>query len=306
MTTLVLYTLPPDALTPDRTLREFDMTGPAALVAGALDSPLVRPVYGWPAEMLEVLRQTSPDVVFNLCEAPLGRADLEAHTASLFEWAGVRFTGCGSETLAICRRKDITSAVLGAAGIGVPATMDPANPRFPCVVKPAAEDGSVGIHQHSLCYDEAGLRHALEVLPMPAIVQEFVSGREFSVSLWGRREPDFVSIGETTRGPESPLITYAAKWAVEDVPEDGLVARQPDELDPLVEQAIVDAAKGAWKAVGARHALRVDVRLDCQGKPRVLDVNPNPAISPAMGICRAVQEAGWRWEGFVNKLVEWA
>ena len=306
MRTLVLYTLPPDVLGPDRTVFEFELAGVAEFVARALPAATVRAVYGRPTEILEILRKTNPDVVFNLCEAPLGRPDLEAHVAALLEWAGARFTGCGSETLALCRRKDLTTAVLCAAGIGVPANIDPSNPRFPCVVKPAAEDGSVGIHDHSLCHDAEQLQFALHRLAEPAMVAEFVPGREFSVSLWGRRDPDYFSIGETTRERGSPLITYAAKWEGDGHPEGHSPISQPDDLDTGAEEAILSAARGAWRAVGARHALRVDVRLDGQGAPRVLDVNPNPAISPVMGFCRAVQEAGWRWEDFVNKLVGWA
>jgi len=73
-----------------------------------------------------------------------------------------------------------------------------------------------------------------------------------------------------------------------------------------LREAIVAAAKGAWYAVGARHLLRVDIRLDRAGCPRVLDVNPNPEISPDVGISRAVKEAGWEWPDFIHKLVEWA
>jgi D-alanine-D-alanine ligase len=302
---LVLYTLPPDALEPDRTLSEFDLAGPAAFVAQALPDGAVRAVYGKPGEILRVLGETRPDVVFNLCEAPLGRPDLEAHVACLFEWAGVRFTGCGSEALALCRRKDLTSAVLEAAGVGTPAIVDPASPRFPCIVKPATEDGSAGIHEWSFCPDAEALSFALSQSIQPALVQEFIPGREFSVNLWGRRDPDYFAIAETTPPRGVRLITYGAKWRGDYEP-DGDSPAAAEDLDSGVETAILCAARHTWRAVGARHLLRIDIRLDGLGVPRVLDVNPNPAISPAMGICRAVQEAGWRWEDFVSKLVEWA
>jgi D-alanine-D-alanine ligase len=173
-------------------------------------------------------------------------------------------------------------------------------------VKPAAEDGSAGIHDHSLCHDAGQLQYAMTMTPGPVIVQEFLPGREFSVSLWGRRDPDFFSIRETTRERGSPLITYAAKWERDTGTESESPISEPSDLDPGVEQAILCAARGAWRTVGARHLLRLDIRLDGQGAPRVLDVNPNPQISPVVCNSRASRGAGWRWEELVNRLVEWA
>ena len=95
---------------------------------------------------MAILDSQHPDVVFNPCEAPLGRPDLESHVAALLEWRGVRFTGCGSETLALCRRKDRTKAVLAAAGAPVPR-----DGGFPCIVKPADQDGSAGIDARRPC-----------------------------------------------------------------------------------------------------------------------------------------------------------
>ena len=61
-----------------------------------------------------------------------------------------------------------------------------------------------------------------------------------------------------------------------------------------------------WQAVDGRGYMRVDIRLDGEQTPHVLDVNPNPEIGPGVGICRAAQEAGWTWEQFVRQQVEWA
>ena len=69
---------------------------------------------------------------------------------------------------------------------------------------------------------------------------------------------------------------------------------------------MIAAARGAWQAVGACGYLRVDVRLDPAGTPRVIDVNANPELSPGVGMHRAVREAGWAWERFVRQLIEWA
>ncbi len=301
MKVLVLYTLSPVAVTPEqRIVDEFDVSEAAREIAEVLPDAMVAGVHGDVREVLALLEQHQPDVVFNVCEAPLGRPDREAHVAALLEWLGVRFTGCGSETLALCRRKDRTNALLVAAGVPVPRPGV-----FPCIVKPADQDGSAGIDHHSVCADSEAVARVRTRLTGPVVIQEFLPGREFAVSLWGREDPSEVSIGESLFLGGMRVLTYAAKWA----PDSADFANTPlvytPRLDPLLREAVVTVARGAWRAVSARGYLSVDVRLDAAGAPHVLDVNPNPELWPD-GIYRAVNEAGWSWERFVRQQVEWA
>lgn len=301
MKVLVLYTLPPATVAPGRMVDEFDVSAAAQGIAEVLPEAMVAGVHGEVREVLAVLDQHHPDVVFNVCEAPLGRPDREAHVAALLEWLRVRFTGCGSETLTLCRRKDRVNALLAAAGVPVPRTGV-----FPCIVKPVDEDGSAGIDENSLCANAEAVARARTRLKGPVVIQEFLPGREFAVSLWGQEEPIDVSIGETRFTSGMRLNTYAAKWD----PDSADFANTPlvytPQPDPQLREAVIAAARGAWRVVGARGYLRVDIRLDAAGAPRVLDVNPNPELSPGVGIHRAVLEAGWSWEHFVRQQVEWA
>jgi len=177
---------------------------------------------------------------------------------------------------------------------------------FPCIVKPAGEDGSVGIFHDSICEDADALRRARARFDVPVVVEEFLTGREFAVSLWGRREPDYASIGETQFQKNLRLNTYAAKWEIESEDFANSPMTYDLELEPDLRESIIAAARGAWRAVEARGYMRVDIRLDSLGTPRVIDVNPNPELSPGVGINRAVIEAGWTWERFVRQQVEWA
>jgi D-alanine-D-alanine ligase len=298
---LILHTLPPDDVRAGRHHAEFDLSVPVRSVAQVLPDATVAGIRGEPRELLDIVSRHEPDVVFNACEAPLGRPDLEAHCAALFEWLSVPFTGSGSETLTLCRRKDYANAVLSAAGVPVPRP-----DRFPCIVKPAAEDGSAGIHARSVCSDQDALARARQLVDGPVVIQEFLNGREFAVSLWGQAEPDWFSIGEIKYRNGLQLITYAAKW--DDASDD--FANSPivydNDIEPALQQAIVTSARGAWHAVGLRGYARVDVRLDARGIPCVLDINPNPDLSPGAGIHRAVVEAGWTWERFVGTQIAWA
>jgi D-alanine-D-alanine ligase len=298
---LVLHTLPPAQCGSGRRPEEFELHEAAEHVASALEHAIVSGVRGEASEIASLVEARRPDVVFNLCEAPLGRPGLEPHAAALFEWMGVPFTGSGSETLALCRRKPWMNALLAAQGVAVPRAGI-----FPAIVKPADEDGSAGISIDSVCDDEDAVRRARARWRGPVVVEEFVEGREFAVSLWGRAAPEHVSIGETLFRNGLRLNTYAAKWE----PDSAEFADSPldyrTELESSLRDSIVAAARAAWHAAGARGYLRIDMRLNRQGVPVVLDVNPNPAMEPGVGICRAVEEAGWTWQCFVRRQVEWA
>jgi D-alanine-D-alanine ligase len=301
MKVLVLHTLPPIAADPGRTSDEFDLAVAAQGIADALPGSVAVGVRGEVQEIMGLLAAHKPDVVFNACEAPLGRPSLEAHVAALLEWLGVRFTGSGSETLSLCRRKDHAKAVLAASGVPVPR----ANV-FPCIVKPVDQHGSAGIDADSICDDTDALARATARLAGASLVEEFLPGREFVVSLWGRDAPEHISIGEMRFRNGLRLNTYAAKW----IPDSEEFANSPicyaTDLCPALRAAIIAAASGAWGAVGARGYARIDIRLDGDENPFVLDVNPNPELGPGVGIRRAAQEAGWTWPRFVRQQVAWA
>lgn len=301
MKVLVLHTLPPTSAGPDRTTDEFELNDVAGNLVAAIPGGAAAGIRGEAAELMALLEAQRPDVVFNLCEAPRGRPDLEAQLAGMLELLGVKFTGSPSDTLALCRRKDRTKAVLAAAGIGVPRASG-----FPAIVKPADEDGSAMLHAGSICNTAEEVAREMARLNGRALVEEFLPGREFVISLWGATAPDHHSIGETLYENGLRLITYAAKWEVESPDFINSPLSYTSEIDDGLREKILAAAQGAWTAVGARGYIRVDVRLDSAGEPRVLDVNPNPELGPGVGICRAAQEAGWTWEQFVGKQIEWA
>jgi D-alanine-D-alanine ligase len=301
MKVLVLHSLPPTVIAHDRNAWEFDLSEAVRAIAEVLPNAIIAGVRGEVLETLALLSAHKPDVVFNVCEAPLGRPELESQVAALLEWSGVRFTGSGSETLALCRRKDRVNSVLAAARVPVPRA-----DVFPCIVKPAAEDGSANIYAGSICGDEESVARARAKLGGRVLVEEFLPGREFAVSLWGRTEPDYASIGETRFERGLRLNTYAAKWDLESDDFANSPMFYEVELDPKLREGVIAAASGAWRAVEACGYIRVDVRLDFLGTPRVIDVNPNPELSPGVGIHRAVTEAGWTWERFVEMQIEWA
>ena len=300
MNVLILHTVPP-AITPDdRCSYEFELEESANGIRAVLPDAIAMGVRGEPSEIIAAVNQVRPDVIFNLCEAPLGEPRLESHAAALFEWLGVPFTGSGSEALALCRRKDLVRAVLGAAGVPIPRA-----DVFPCIVKPADEDGSAGIYTDSVCRNAVELARAIERVKGPALREEFLPGREFAVSLWGRTEPEYAAVGEIIYEGGVQLLTYEGKWDINsyDYLNTPLVY---GEVDPELHDSLVDVAKRAWRATGLRGYASLDLRLNSEGTPCVLDVNPNPALNPGVRIYRAAEESGWTWKQFVEQQIVWA
>ena len=295
------HTLPPETAPQSRIRWEFDLGEAAEAVGSVLPGALIRGIRGHPGEYADLVRDLRPEVVFNLCEAPLGRPDLESHAAALWQSLEGRFTGARSRTLALCRVKDRVNALLAAAGIPVPGTGT-----YPCLVKPAEEDGSAWIRRDSVCRDEGELRRAIRRIPARTLVEAFIPGREFAVSAWGGDRAEHVSIGETVFANGLELVTYEAKWMPETSDYRDSPVSYATRIDPGLRAALAETAGRVWSAVRARGYLRVDARLDEAGVAHVLDVNPNPALGRIGGIRDAAIAAGWPWERFVRAQVEWA
>lgn len=281
--------------------------------AGHRAAPL--PV-GPSVEWLRRLERARPDVVFNLCEGVGGRADHEAGVAAAVELLGVSMTGAPSECLSLARRKDRVNALLGAGGLRVPAWLlvpehggteaVAAWTVFPAIVKPAGEDGSVGITQASVVRDGDELRRAIgrAARQGPLLVQEFVGDRELVVGIVGSRtlpvaEIDFSALPEGL----SPMVSYAAKWAAGSPEDRGTTPICPAAVDPDVRERASGWAAAAWRLVGGRGYGRVDFRLGRDGSLHVLEVNPNPDLAPAAGLARMAAAGGWSYRGLIEEIL---
>jgi D-alanine-D-alanine ligase len=301
MKILILHTLPPERCAGDRWEWEFDLQVTVTELLAALPDAVVAGVRGEPVEMMGVITREQPSVVINLCEAPLCDPRLEPHAAALLEWLRIPFTGSRSDTLALCRRKDLTKNVLQAAGVRVPLSG-----RYPCIVKPLDEDGSAGIYVDSVCHTASEVERAKTRLSGRALVEEFLPGREFVVSMWGQSEPEHAVVGEIAFTDGVQLVTYEGKW---DMESHGYV-NAPLVLNPHIPAALhhdlVDAAQAAWRAMGLRGYGTVDLRLTSDGHPCVLDVNPNAAINADSRLTRSVYAHGWTWQQFLQQQLEWA
>jgi D-alanine-D-alanine ligase len=271
------------------------------------------------AAVVRALEQRRPDVIFSMVESVKGDARLEAGMGYVMEWLGIPFTGAPPLALSLALHKPQSRATLRSAGIPIPrgVVLDRSDGplddlRYPVIVKPAREDGSIGIASANVATTEATARErarlVMEKFAQPAIVEEFVGGREFPVSLLGPTEdPEVLPLREIDYRlpPQLPrLLTYEAKW-VTDSPEYGGTPSVPAvDVDPDLDHRVRSIARAAYRAIGLRDYGRVDVRLHESEGPLVVDVNPNPELLPGdAGIAGAALDAGVSFTELVRFIV---
>jgi D-alanine-D-alanine ligase len=295
-------------------------TSVATALATLGHEPQLVGVDGDLAALRSTLLEHDVDCAFNLCESLVGDARLESAVPLVLELLGLPFTGSPPEVLAFALRKDRVKQRLEAAGIPTPAGRvlaradDPCDLPFPLIVTPVREDGSAGISRTSVVWSEAELRAEVASLiatfKQPALVEEYVEGREFNVAMLGHPTPRVLPLSEidfTALPAGAPrIVSYDAKWTTGSVDDLGTVpVLHPSLPNPLAAR-VRRVASDAFRAVGVRDYGRVDVRLAATGVPYVVDVNPNCDLSPSAGMARAAAAVGIDYTALAGLLVRYA
>ena len=274
--------------------------------------------------LINFIEVQKPDIIFNLCESLMGESLHEMHVAGIYELMNVPYTGAATLALGTCLNKVRTKEILLAHGIPTARHLisanvesfhiDHAQMHFPFIVKPIHEDASIGIVNSSVVYDMQSLQKQIEYILKtfnePALVEEYIEGRELNVAIIGNEQPILLPISEIDFSKLPPgypkIVTYNAKW-VEGTPEyDGTVGTCPAKLEPSVEQRVREVALRAYQLMEIRDYARVDIRLDTSNTPYVLEVNPNPDISCDAGFARSARTAGMTFDEMIVKIVETA
>ncbi|HSW38796.1 MAG TPA: D-alanine--D-alanine ligase [Acidobacteriota bacterium] len=272
-------------------------------------------------DIITTLLKISPDFVFNLCEEIDGQCECEMHVAGLLELMGIPYTGSDSFVLGLSLNKFHVKRILSAAGIPTARAFlcypgqqpsAPANMHFPMFVKPAREDASLGINSDSVCRNEAELAFQVDyihrVYKQEALIESYLDGREFNVSVAGNSPPEVLSISEidfTGLPEEEPrIVSYRAKWDEASAQFRCTRPVCPAELPDSLERQIKAVALQSFRAIGCRDYGRIDMRTDSCGNLYVLEVNPNPDISPSAGFARAAKVAGYSYQEIILRITE--
>lgn len=266
------------------------------------------------ADFRWLARARRADLIFNLCEGINGHARYEDYVVGTLELTGVPFTGCRHWPTTICHRKHVANTLLAAAGVPVPAfTLAQGNkvPRdfvLPAIVKPAAEDASVGIDNSAVCTTRKALKQRVaQMLEQfdEVIVQEYVGGREFNVGFVGKQMLPISEICFMLPEGSWPIVSYAAKWNPESAEYAGTTPVCPADAPAELLRRIGQVARQAWEYMAAGEGYgRVDLRVSDSGQPYVLEVNPCPDLSSDAGLARMGRAFGWDYDELVMQIVQ--
>lgn len=248
------------------------------------------------------------DYVFNLCDEGFDNDPRkEAHVPALLEMLGIPYTGSGPQTLVLCYDKSLIRGIAREMGIPVPravfikpedTTFEIPFP-FPAIVKPNFGDSSFGITQRSVVYTPEELISAVSEIrdrfgyDKPVLVEEFLTGKDLSVGIIGNPPDSYIVLpiieeDYSALPPELPRICgYEAKW----LPNSPYwnIKSIPADLPEETEKFIVDCCLKLFERLECRDYCRFDWRLDVDGNPKLLEVNPNP---------------GWCWDGHLAKMAK--
>jgi len=260
--------------------------------------------------LIDMLREKKPDFVLNLCdEGYLNDPFKELHITAVLEMFGIPYSGAGPRALGLCYDKALVRSVAQSLDIPVPlesffgaddqmATLPSV---FPALVKPNLGDSSQGITQDAVVHNKEEFvtyweRLRAEFPDRPLLVQEFLSGNEYSVGVVGNSGADFLvlpvlEVDYSGLDPELPqILGYESKWQP-DSPYWNDIRYKMASLDAASRRMIVDNSLLLFERLGCRDYARFDFRADADGCIKLLEANPNP---------------GWCWDGKLNIMAGYA
>jgi len=268
---------------------------------------------------LAAFREDPVDMVFNLCETVDEDPMFSGHATAVFELLGVPFTGSSSSAITYTIDKAMTKRILKACGIRTPKYLIyDGSPHFntgcltfPVIVKPRFEDASIGIDQESVFGSEVTLKKALGPFYErfgSLLVEEYIDGREFNVSLFGYPTADVMPIAEIDfsafPGDIHRIVGYRAKWDASSPEYHNAVRRFPRDIPSPLHQSLEVIARECFHIFMLRDYVRVDIRTDRRNNPYVLEINANPCISPDAGFVASLEHAGINYTEMVRHFLE--
>jgi len=268
---------------------------------------------GGDAGLIDRLRQTPVDIVFNIAEGLHGR-NREAHIPALLEFLNIPYTGSDPLTLCLTLDKAMAKRIVMSQNIPTPRfqkverveDLHGLDLGYPLFVKLCYEGSSKGVRLDSKISDAQSLREKttglLKTYGSPVLVEEFVKGPEFTVGILGNEDPFVLGVMQIEikgRAPEDSIYSLEIKreW------EEKVRYHCPPSLDKDLLRKIEEVALRSYRALECRDVSRADIRVGEDRIPYFLEINPLPGLSPVYGdLVMIARSMGWDYDRLVKTI----
>jgi len=307
---------------------EAELTSDAQIIANTLSGRGYKTSFldfNYPFEAVQQIQDEKIDIIFNLCERINHSSLLEPHAAAMFDILRIPYTGSNPFTLGLCLDKIRVKKLLSFHRIPTPRwdylyeaeeSFDDDFP-LPAIVKPANSDSSLGITNESVVASRDDLLkridYVLHELKRPALIEEFVDGDEYDISILGNWDDNQrilpLSRSVFSAMPEGywHMYPYEAKFLGSEVHKKSIeVQRPPKGVSGKLLSLISEIALDAFNVVGCSDYGRAEVRVDSKGNPYILEVNPNPSIGPTDCVPSVAALAGMDYGDFLEEILRQA
>jgi D-alanine-D-alanine ligase len=279
---------------PIDSLEEFDSEETVDAIRNVLESDGHEVIkLGGDTGLIDRLRQTSIDMVFNIAEG-LGGRNREAHIPALLEYLNIPYTGSDPLTLSLTLDKSMAKRIVLSEGVPTPRfkkvermeDLDDLNLKYPLFVKLCYEGSSKGVRSDSKVSGPRSLKEKTEWLlknyHSPILIEEFVRGPEFTVGILGNENLTVLGVMHIEiKGspPDEAIYSLEVKreW------EEKVCYHCPPSIDSLLLKKIEEVALRSYRVLECQDVSRVDIRIDEDGTPYFLEINPLPGLSPVYG-----------------------
>lgn len=269
---------------------------------------------------IQTLMKGKIDFVFNVAERLNNSSLLEPHVASLLDIFQIPYTGSSPFTLGLCLDKIRVKKLLTYHEIPtakwdyVYSASEAVSPdlQYPLIVKPANTDNSIGITQESVVTTPEELlvqiKYVTEELRRPALIEEYLSGDEYDVSILGSESDDIRvlplsrSVFKYTQPGKWNIYAYESKWDAQDH-SFAEIQRPPKNVSKKLLSLISEIALDTYNILGCHDYGRVEIKLDANGNPHVLELNPNPSINIPDCLPSVAKLTGLSYEDFIEQIV---
>jgi D-alanine-D-alanine ligase len=251
------------------------------------------------------------EVVVDFCEGVLGNPRFEKSFALALEMIGVAHTSCDPISVALCTDKILVKRLLQAAGLPTPRGYASAadTPPGTYIVKPSLEDAGIGIDRDAVVSSrvelEARCAHVEEKYQQPALIEEFIEGRELNQSIYcGKLLPTGEVVFDPRLAATERVVGWKAKWANGSAEDLATMNRTPARIDGATRGEIERICLSAIDLLGLDMVVRFDLRQQLQsGVIYIVDINPNPDLGKGSGFRKALDAAGILFSEFLNDLI---